>query len=1336
MQEGKSIREHRSSTIKPILILTLFLLITAASTGFSVDFSTPNDGDNVTDTIKLNTSLTPSDGIGNVTYYHNDSGSFTTEIDTVLNDSVGLFNTSFDTTGVSDGGLWLNITAMNHTGSVNSTVIKVTVDNTAPELTVTAPNDGVNISGDFDINVTWSDATTAVDTGMFNITNSTGHVVHTGTLNATVNSATVLDDGDYNISYNVTDLLGNVNGSVDARAITVDNSAPVINIHEPAANANLSGTVDVNATANDSTTAVDILEYQWENSTGDNVTEWTPLNDTGFNTGGLSSGDDVYTLQFRSNNTAGVLGTKKITVYVDNDGPVVDWTTPADYWHTSDSITITADVTDLSGVNISTLNFSIDDVEKNASNSTLSFTTSSSAEFGDNYQITYDNSSLQEGVEQNVSIDITDVSSATRRTFSWINFSVDTVKPNASTDFNLSADNFTDTLVSDRNGLRVLNYTKVNLSWSGIADATSGIGSVELLSRNASFNQSTQNQEFDSFGSWQVRDNALKDSTFTWETFEEGYKYELKLRVNDSAGLTNESNTMTVAIDTSAPVFAQNATGHNVVGPFAWTNLSDPAINATVTDIVGMDNASIFMNVSNTSGSWEKLVNISGVSGWNKSTYTVKKNQVLNLTDNQTYNVTVNATDLFGVTSFLFWNFSTDFDNPHNVSLTEFETAAENYTSGSTVWYRDNHTVQVMCDDELSGPKDVAVFTGDGMHLNWNRSLDASNRWNATLTGENEKTYTFKCRDVAGNVNASQNETFHIDTTDPKIENLTVSGSKLTDGDSGMSTNFTIKLFFEEDGSGIDEDESESLSEFDLLENQNGDLDNDFNWKIDDGYAEVEVSELDNDESYRLKIVVVDNVGHETVEEVEFRTKKSSSSDDSTESDDSSTTSDSSSSGGGGSSVVMNDLPSSVTVVQGETTSFDVVLDNIGTTDEDDVTFYIYPGGGVTVSVDTDEFDLDAGSNRTVRLTVDASDADVGDREARLYLESSSGVLVSDTFEVDVVTDGAQTGIDGPEDVAVEPGAEASAVFTVENDGSDPIENLVLNLTMPDGFTGSVSPETVDYLLTGESVMVDIAVTAGKDVEWGLHEATLNVYFDGGSMNRMIEVKVQPEDEAVINDISQEIKDLEDRFNRSKSKLNASAAADIESLLQEAKAALASEDYAEASALEEQIEQRMSAATGQGGIPLLPAVAVVILGGLVTLFGYGSIRHQDLFQEMLETQSKGYSFHEPPVVEQALDVVKGGVMRVVMGINNAVEHVTGLEPPVISAGLFSNGEERRSYAPKPSKDRKPLKEQMEHWFDRVSERSASYQVFEYFSPDDVRSKIDEKRSQYDFTKNS
>lgn len=1265
MQEGKSATNHQYDLYKAALLLTALLLIIGLIGAFDVTFENPTDGANVSGTTIFNISVGDSiANVTNVTFYHNESADYpdlNQTLATVFNETAEqkYFNTTNDTTQFNDGSLWINATARNATHK-NSTVIRVTVDNEKPSLAVVAPLAGAEISGAFNITATWSDGFTAVSSTKYNVTNSTGHIVRTGDLNDTdISSASLGDDGSYDISYNASDTVGNTKGLVDARTITVDNTKPNITVHTPNDQANLSGNVDVKATAADGTTTIDFLQYRWVNSTGDNRTMWRDLlssNDTNFDTA-ANLDDGRHTLEFRANDTAGNMNSSVTrTVYVDNKGPEVSWTNPTSFWHTSDTINITAEVTDFSGVNLTNLTFAINGTDLTNTNNTWNATLPN-AQFGKNYEITYWNGSLLEGHNQNVSINVTDISENKWFTLSWINFSVDTVEPNASRTFNLSQDNFSDTKHSTSLSADVLNYTSVFLNWSNVADATSGVDTIELLAKNQSFNRT--DSDFDSWTDQYVFngsiDPSLEDMTVSLTN---GYRYEFWLRVNDSAGLSNTSNKFTVAIDTHAPQFATNYTGHSRHYPFAWTNESNPVINVTITDLVGITNTSIFMNVSNTSDAWDGVVNITGVSGWNKSMYLVKDDDsALNLTDKQTYNVTVNATDMFGQHAELFWNFTTDFVAPFNVSLKEFETAAE--TDGD--WYRGNHTVQITCSDELSGPKDVAAFVNGTVQGDWNATSPAKD--NLTLTKNGKNTYTFRCRDTAGNVNMSQNDTFHIDAETPTIHNLTQGGSVIDPGDK-LANNFTLKVYFTEDESGIDFDASKALFSLNKLEGQSGSID-DFDW--DDNFVEVDIDELTDDESYDLTVGFVDDVGNEATDSVEFRTKDtSSSSSNNNNNNQNSNTESTSSSGGGGDNLDVEDIPSSVSVVKGGETKFDLFADNIGTTDLDGITFRTFVGGGIDVSVDPDGFDLNAGKNKSLTMTVSGENATVGSYTARMYVEDEDGVLLSDTFDVEVMTDGPQVSVDGSEDIAFDAGSEKDVSLTVENTGSEPVENLAFSLSLPDGFTGSVSPTTKDFLLTGESTTVDLTVTAGDDLEWGAYNATFLVEYGTHNTTYPISLNVQPQDEAVKTEISNTVKDLESEFEQKKGGLNDSAADSLNSLIQEANTAIEEGDYAKASALSDKIEQQMGSAgvSTQGSTPLTGWAVLVLLGaGVILASGYVVIGHEERVRELLHVEEGGYRFEEPAFVEQIMAAMKLQLLAVVGHINGAAERVKGLKVP-------------------------------------------------------------------------
>ncbi|MCJ7479025.1 MAG: hypothetical protein MUP63_02495 [Candidatus Nanohaloarchaeota archaeon QJJ-7] len=95
----------------------------------------PSEGENLSGTITVNASTVTDKHVRNVTFSHNESDVWTS-IETVANDTDedSYFETSFNTSEVSDGTFFLKSTARN-TSHINRTVRKITVDNTLPNAT-------------------------------------------------------------------------------------------------------------------------------------------------------------------------------------------------------------------------------------------------------------------------------------------------------------------------------------------------------------------------------------------------------------------------------------------------------------------------------------------------------------------------------------------------------------------------------------------------------------------------------------------------------------------------------------------------------------------------------------------------------------------------------------------------------------------------------------------------------------------------------------------------------------------------------------------------------------------------------------------------------------------------------------------------------------------------------------------------------------------------------------------------------------------------------------------------------------------------------------------------
>jgi len=218
----------------------------------------------------------------------------------------------------------------------------LTVDTVAPSLSPFHPNDGDVETGTFTVNATWSDGTTSVVTHKFNVTNASNTARDVGMLNGSVDS-TQLADGSYKAGFNATDEANNTNRA--RVSISIDNDAPQIRTYSPSADTNVSGWVDVEATASDIGSSVTKLDYRWVNTTGDNVTEWRDLlvsNDT-IETP-TTFPDGKYNLTFKAVDEGGNIN-KSVNisnVTVDNFAPAVEAFNPSSDRVVSGFLNVTA----------------------------------------------------------------------------------------------------------------------------------------------------------------------------------------------------------------------------------------------------------------------------------------------------------------------------------------------------------------------------------------------------------------------------------------------------------------------------------------------------------------------------------------------------------------------------------------------------------------------------------------------------------------------------------------------------------------------------------------------------------------------------------------------------------------------------------------------------------------------------------------------------------------------------------------------------------------------------------------------------------------------------------
>jgi len=232
-------------------------------------------------TLKLVINVSVIDATTEIQYVYinvsNMTGNVGKEINATLNfsrainaSSAQYFNYTLNITRMGEGRY--NITAhandtLNNTNNAATTRIQITVDNTRPNASVTiASLNNSNKSGNFNINVTTTDAFTGVRYVNFTIKNATGEQL----LNLTaallsgniwgvdiITNASFFTDGNYTINASVYDYAGNVNSSAANITFILDNTIPTITFTCSPATVYTGATETCTCTAADATSAID-----------------------------------------------------------------------------------------------------------------------------------------------------------------------------------------------------------------------------------------------------------------------------------------------------------------------------------------------------------------------------------------------------------------------------------------------------------------------------------------------------------------------------------------------------------------------------------------------------------------------------------------------------------------------------------------------------------------------------------------------------------------------------------------------------------------------------------------------------------------------------------------------------------------------------------------------------------------------------------------------------------------------------------------------------------------------------------------------------------------------
>ena len=165
-------------------------------------------------------------------------------------DTTSPYSVSLDTTTLSTGSHTISAVARDAAGNTKTSAnVSVTVDNTAPTVSLSAPAAGSLVAGTTTLTATASD-NVGVQSVQFRVDgNNVGAADTTSPYSLSLDTTT-LSNGSHTLSAVARDAAGNTRTSANV-TITVDNAAPTVAISAPANGATLSGTTTITATASD-----------------------------------------------------------------------------------------------------------------------------------------------------------------------------------------------------------------------------------------------------------------------------------------------------------------------------------------------------------------------------------------------------------------------------------------------------------------------------------------------------------------------------------------------------------------------------------------------------------------------------------------------------------------------------------------------------------------------------------------------------------------------------------------------------------------------------------------------------------------------------------------------------------------------------------------------------------------------------------------------------------------------------------------------------------------------------------------------------------------------------
>ncbi|MFB6200089.1 MAG: S8 family serine peptidase [Candidatus Nanohaloarchaea archaeon] len=643
-------------------------------------------------------------------------------------------------------------------------------------------------------------------------------------------------------------------------SFTVDTEAPSLNVTSPANNSIINNRFSLNATVSDSGTGVKYRNYTFNLGTLSGS-----FNDTVDPLEKNLNGE--YTIIFEAEDGAGHVNSSKIYVDFNTASPNLTVHEPAPNSFHSGQMEINYTTSDAD--NLSKTNLTLE----NGTTEILFNKTFSSGPESFQKNLTVDTTGYNDG-EYNLSFKSQDNDG------NWTNKTL-----------SVTFDNTKPTIYSftPGNGANLSGTENLNIS----------VTETNLESKNYIISNGTEQAS-----------GSLND-TYNFSRLNDG-EYNITVNVTDKAG-NFKNKTYQVTVDNTPPAFSNTTPGSPVKGE-KWVNASlNDATTGVNTSSFRLSNGSFsyigeinstYNFSKNASGEYNltfKATDYAENTGEKTVTMTIDHQKpnltvsspVNNANVSGSFTPDVNVSDLSGVTKEYRWysdtgnvtgwkdvteatdtkaladgNYTVEFHindtlgNLAQLNVTdvnvdntkpELNFTAFNESQQVDGWWKDSRKVQVECSDAGTGVEET--FFGSHNSTNPTKNFTASDN------GENS--YSYGCRDYAGNQNSST-VTYKIDGQEPEL-----SSAKPEDG-ATVDTSFTAKLSFgnEKVESGI----NQTASNFSVSAGEIDDVD----W--DEYNATVDVSGLSAGSSFELRGEIADRVGHVNDNfKIDYETEKKTS---------------------------------------------------------------------------------------------------------------------------------------------------------------------------------------------------------------------------------------------------------------------------------------------------------------------------------------------------------------------------------------------------------------------------------------------------------------------------